>query len=97
MQECATVLIGRKKTRNNHKNIRKHFIKNFSLLFVVIACEQVGTQSAQGTLTREHSRREQVDTQETLVCKHVSTRGTLAREHVSTQGTSACEYVRHAI
>ena len=54
----------------------KHVIENLSSLFVIIAREHLGTQSAQDTLTREdarHERREHVDTQDTLTREHVST------------------------
>ena len=62
----------------------KHVIENLYLSFVVIAREHVGTQSTQGTLTREHARHEQMSTQDTLVREHVSTQGMFARTHVST-------------
>ena len=61
----------------------KHVIENLYLSFVVIAREQVGTQSTQGTLTREHARHEHMSTQDTLVREHVSTQGMFARTHVS--------------
>ena len=40
----------------------KHGIENLYLSFVVIAREHVGKQSAKATLTREHTRHEQVIT-----------------------------------
>ena len=66
------------------------------MLFVVVAREQVDTQSTQDTLAREHAkhgRHEHVDKQDTLACQQVSTQGTLAHEHVSTQGTLARQHV----
>ena len=66
------------------------------MLFVVVAREQVDTQSTQDTLAREHAkhgRHEHVDKQDTLACQQVSTQGTLARQHVSTQVTLTRKYV----
>ena len=62
MQEYTTVSFHRKKTKNNHKKVRKHVIENLYLSFVVIAREHVGTQSTRVTLTREHARHEHVIT-----------------------------------
>ena len=52
IQKCKTVLFYKKKTKNNHKSVRKtcygkHVMENLFLLFVVIAREHVGTQSKQ--------------------------------------------------
>ena len=66
------------------------------MLFLVIAHEQVDTQSMQGMLAREHAkhaRHEHVDMQDTSACQHVSTQNTLAHEHVSTEGTLARQHV----
>ena len=65
----------------NTKNLKKYVTENLFLLFVVIACEHIGTQSTQGTFSREH----------------VSTQNTLASEHVYMQGTLASEHIRHTI
>ena len=56
MQECTTVLFHRKKTKKNQKNIRKTFIENLLLLFVVTAREHIGMQSTQGALAHEGAR-----------------------------------------
>ena len=69
------VLFHRKKTKKKHKKSVKPVIENLFLLFEVIACEHVGTQSP---LAREH-----INTQSTLSRKHVSVRQ-WARTHVST-------------
>ena len=41
MQQCITVLFDRKK-KERSQNVRKTFIENLFLLFVVIAREHVG-------------------------------------------------------
>ena len=71
-----------KRQRTTTKMYRKLIIENSFLLFVVISREYVGTETTQGTLTREH-----VSAQGTLALEHVSTQGTLAREHAKHVGT----------
>ena len=88
---CATVLFGRKKTKNNHKNVRKTCY--WKLIFVICSYS---------TWTRRHAKHTRhvatwARTQDTLTREYVSTKDTLAREHVSTQGTLGREHIRHAI
>ena len=63
----------------------KHVIENLFLLFVVISREQVGTQSTQDTLAREHAKdARKVGTLTSKAHWHMSKQGTMAHEHVST-------------
>ena len=90
MQECTTVLFHRKKTKNNHKNVRKTCYWKPFLLFVVIASEHVGTQSTQGTLARQHGRH--VGTWERKHERHV---GAWAHKHARHVSTWARNHARH--
>ena len=59
---------------------------------VIIAREQVGTQSTQGTLTREHVRHEHVIMWPRRHARHI---GTWAREHARHVGLWAGKHARH--
>ena len=82
MEESTAVLFHRKKTKKKYQKSKENML--LKLIFVIwfIAHEQIGAQSTQGILARDH-----VSTQGTLASEHVSTQDALAREHVSTQGT----------
>ena len=96
MQECTTVLFHRKKTKNNHKNVRKTCY--WKLVFVICsystwACRHakyerhVGTwtrktRKAVGTWARKQARH--VRTWARKHARHVGTRVRKARKHFST-------------
>ena len=96
MQECTTVLFHRKKTKNNHKNVRKTCY--WKLIFVICSYSTWARRhaSTQGTPAPKASKmwarryaihvgmwvRKHGRYVATSACKHTKHVGTLVREHV---------------
>ena len=85
MQECTTVFYftgkgqqSKRKWKTITKMNGKHIIENLSLSFIVIAREQVCTESRQGRLAREH-----VITEARKTHWHMSMQARKARWHMS--------------
>ena len=74
------------------KAIGKHVIEKLYLSLVVITREHVGTQSTQGTLTREHVKHEHVIMWARRHARHI---GTWAREHARHVDTWARKHARY--
>ena len=95
MQECTTVLFHRKKTKNNHKNIRKTCY--WKLIFVIcsIVRQHVDMQSTLGTLTRWHVSTQSTQGVRKWARRHPRHVGTWARDQARHVGTWEREYSRH--
>ena len=101
MQECTAVLFHRKKTKINHKNVRKTCY--WKLIFVICSYSTWRRKHARnvGTWARNHVRH--VGTWARNHARHVGTwarnharhAGTWARKHARNVGTRARKHVRH--
>ena len=91
MQECATVLFHRKKTKKKNQKSKDNMLLKLIFVIWVIAREHIGTQSTQSMLAREHAMH--VGTLARKHERHVSTQGTGARKHARHFGTWASEHV----
>ena len=85
MQECAAVLFHRKKTKNNHKNVRKTCY--WKLIFVICSCSTWAGRHAKHT---RHAGTWARKARKVWARRQARQVGMSARKHAGHVGTWAC-------